>query len=304
MTSLAAPLLAAENAPIVLTEFKDVSTWVAESAFDAPEAGFYRFVVDGSRAKGRPTKIAVNLDGELLYFADQSGKDRTCDADGRLVENVYLTRGGHAVEIRGFQPWYCWDSVGTMLAKTTLSFERITYAETPVAADADYFHAQWRRANTGTQNPYVILDGVKGRGRYVGTFLAWRQLCTGWFGEGEIKFFMEGDKEFPTICGTGTEDYFEFSYGFPGGPRTNLHTGVVLPTGDTNKPPVDWSLYRWHVLDPINFQKDLKVTIQALGWKDGRYDKKADDVTSVAYWYQAEPHAAFPKLPPVDERTR
>ena len=111
LASLAAPLLAAENAPIVLKEFKDVSTWVTESAFNAPEVGFYRFVVDGSRAKGRPTKIAVNLDGELLYFADQSGKDRTCDADGRLVENVYLTRGGHAVEIRGFQPWYQWDSV-------------------------------------------------------------------------------------------------------------------------------------------------------------------------------------------------
>ncbi len=92
---------------------------------------------------------------------------------------------------------------------------QITYAETPVAHNIGYFHAQWRRAKTGTHNPYVILDGVRGQGRYVGTFLAWRQLCTGWFGEGEVKFFIDGDREFPTICGTGTEDYFNFSYGLP-----------------------------------------------------------------------------------------
>lgn len=187
---------------------------------------------------------------------------------------------------------------------TELVAYQITYVETPVPGNAGYLHAQWRRANTGRQNPYVILDGVKGRGRYVGTFLAWRQHCTGWFGEGEIKFYIDGDKEFPTICGTGTEDYFCFSYGFPSQPRTNLYNGVVLPTGDANKPPLDWSLYRWHILDPINFEKDLKVTIQALGWGPKGYDKKADDATSVAYWYQSEPHAAFPKLPPMEERVK
>ena len=185
---------------------------------------------------------------------------------------------------------------------------QITYVEAPVPEEAGYFHAQWRRANTGVQNPYVILDGVVGKGRYVGTFLAWRQLCSGWFGEGEIKFFIDGDRKFPTICGTGTEDYFGFSYGFPGAARITLYHGTALkPNGNTSKPPVNWSLYRWHILDPINFQEDLKVTIQALGWKDdnsNRYDKKADDVTSVAYWYQTEPHAAFPRLPPVEERIK
>lgn len=187
---------------------------------------------------------------------------------------------------------------------TELVAYQITYVETPVADNVGYFHAQWRHANTGKQNPYVILDGVKGRGRYVGTFLAWHQNCTGWFGEGEIKFFIDGDREFPTICGTGTEDYFEFSYGFPGAPHTGLYTGTVLPTGDINKPPLDWSLYRWHILDPINFQQDLKVTIQALGWKGSLYDKTSDDATSVAYWYQNEPHAPMPKLPPVQDRLK
>ena len=187
---------------------------------------------------------------------------------------------------------------------TELVAYQITYVETSVPENAGYFHAQWRHADTGNQNPYVILDGVKGRGRYVGTFLAWHQNCTGWFGEGEVKFFIDGDKEFPTICGTGTEDYFECSYGFPGGPRSNLYTGNVLPTGDANKPPLDWSLYRWHILDPINFQQDLKVTIQALGWKGAFYDKKADDATSIAYWYQNEPHAPMPALPPAKDRLK
>jgi len=64
---------------------------------------------------------------------------------------------------------------------------QITWQETPVPADSGYFHAQYRRASTATRNPYVILDGVKGKGRYVGTFLAYTQLERGWFGEGEIK---------------------------------------------------------------------------------------------------------------------
>lgn len=202
-------------------------------------------------------------------------------------------------------------------AKITLSNEsdkdteliayQITYAETPVAENAGYFHAQWRHANTAVQNPYVILDDVKGKGRYVGTFFAWRQNSTRWGGEGEAKFFIDGDKRFPTICGTGTEDYFEFSYGFPGGapPTGGLYTGCEAIGDGKLGPPSFYSLYRWHILDPINFHKDLKVTIQALGWNDGgQYAKQADDITSVAYWYQCEPHAPMLKLPPVKDRLK
>jgi hypothetical protein len=179
---------------------------------------------------------------------------------------------------------------------------QITYVETPVPAAVGTFHAQYRRASTAEQNPYVILDGVKGRGRYVGTFLAWTQLEKGWFGEGEIKFFMDGDEQFPTICGTGMEDYFLGSYGFPK-PYTTLYAGTVLPANENAEPPNFWSLYRWHIQDPINFERDLRVTIQALGWgKDGKYKKLADDIASVAYWYQTEPHAPFPALPPAKDR--
>ena len=146
---------------------------------------------------------------------------------------------------------------------------QITYQETEVPDSAAYLHAQWRRAMTERSNPdYVIADGIRGRGKYVGTFLAWTQLSKGWFGEGEIKFFMDGDTRFPTICGTGTEDYLCGSYGFPENYST-AYVGNVLPPADENGPP-KWSLYRWHIMDPICFDRDLRVTIQALGWWPNR----------------------------------
>ena len=94
-------------------------------------------------------------------------------------------------------------------------YYQINYTLTDVPEDAAYFHAQFRRTNPlPYKEVYTILDGVKGQGQYVGTYMAWGVNNTGWWGEGEIKFFMDGDKEFPTICGTGTEDYFCGSYNF------------------------------------------------------------------------------------------
>jgi hypothetical protein len=147
----------------------------------------------------------------------------------------------------------------------------------------------------------VILDGVQGHGRYVGTFLSWTQQSKGWFGEGEIKFYIDGDKEFPAICGTGTEDYFCGSYGFPH-PFSGPYTGTTLPANENGKPPSFWSLYRWHIMDPICFEQDLRVTIQALGWQGSKYKKLSDDVASVAYWYQTSPHSPFPPLPSLKDR--
>lgn len=179
---------------------------------------------------------------------------------------------------------------------------QITYAEAHVPDKVGYFHSQWRRAVTDRRNPdYVILDDVEGQGRYVGTFIAWTQLSDGWFGEGEIKFFMDGDKEFPTICGTGTEDYFCASYGFPKNYST-AYVGNTLNHPGGNGPP-KWSLYRWHIMDPICYEKNLRVTIQALGWWPNRkYQPLADDIASVAFWYQQEPHRKFPPLPSFDFR--
>ena len=178
---------------------------------------------------------------------------------------------------------------------------QIDYVETPVADDAGYFHAQWRRAVTERAHPeYTILE-ARGEGRYVGTFLAWTQLSDGWFGEGEVKFFLDGDTKFPTLTGTGTEDYFGGSYGFPESYSTS-YVGSTLEHKGKDGPP-KWSLYRWHIADPINFHQDLKVTIQALGWwPNRRYQPLADDIASVAYWYQREPHMAFPSFPALTQR--
>jgi len=205
-------------------------------------------------------------------------------------------------------------------------YYQIDYALTEVPAEAAYFHAQFRRSNPlPLKTDHVILDGVKGWGHYVGTYLAWGVHNTGWWGEGEIKFFLDGDSKFPTINGTGTEDYFCGSYDFdagppvtfpfnllPGGPPpsgyhyqefTTPYSGlaqVIRPDGHYDSQQ-RFGLYRWHIMDPIRFDQDLKVTIQALGWRSGwRYLPLQDDISSVAYWYQAEPHAPFPKLPDKD----
>jgi hypothetical protein len=182
-------------------------------------------------------------------------------------------------------------------------YYQINYTLTDVPEDCAYFHAQWRRTNPlPYKDVYTIVDGVQGHGHYVGTYMAWQVNNTGWWGEGEIKFYMDGD-EWPTICGTGTEDYFCGSYNFDRGgqytafstPYAGLHQ-IIRPDG-TYKSQQRFGMYRWHIMDPVRFEKDLRVTIQALGWRSGgRYLPNQDDIASVAFWYQQEPHAEFPAL--------
>ncbi|HEU4752495.1 MAG TPA: glycoside hydrolase family 172 protein, partial [Armatimonadota bacterium] len=192
-------------------------------------------------------------------------------------------------------------------------YYQIDYTLTEVPKDAAYFHAQFRRVNPlPYKQVYTIVDGIRGQGHYVGTYLAWGVNSNGWWGEGEIKFFMDGDQEFPTICGTGTEDYFCGSYNFDtkGPDGRNRYTEfstpysglaqVVRPDGLYNA-NTRFGLYRWHIMDPIRFEQELKVTIQALGWRSGgRYLPLQDDIASVAFWYQTEPHNPFPPLPDKD----
>lgn len=185
-------------------------------------------------------------------------------------------------------------------------YYQIDYSLLSVPDDAAYFHAQFRRSNPTEGAMHTLVDGIKGKGQYVGTFMAWQVNNKGWWGEGEIKFFMEGDKKFPTIIGTGTEDYFLGSYNFENKKEkkyesystayAGLHQ-IVEPDGLYNSQQ-RFGMYRWHVQDPIRFNKELKVSIQDLGWRsDGRYLQQKSDISSVAYWYQTEPHTTFPKLP-------
>ena len=197
----------------------------------------------------------------------------------------------------------CKITMTNMDEKAMVLYYQIDYTLTRVPVDAAYFHAQFRRVNPLTyKDDYTILDGVRGKGQYVGTYMTWGSNSPGWWGEGEIKFYMDSDKEFPTICGTGTEDYFCGSYGFSK-PGTDQYQEFCTPyTGmpqviKSEKQP-RFGLYRWHIMDPVRFEKDLRVTMQALGWQsEGRYLSLQDDLSSVAFWYQTEPHSAFPELP-------
>jgi hypothetical protein len=191
---------------------------------------------------------------------------------------------------------------------------QITYTLTEISEDAAYFHAQWRRNNPlPYKEVHTIVDGIKGQGHYVGTYIAWGVNNCGWWGEGEVKFYMDGDKEFPTICGTGTEDYFggAWNFEYPKGEYGTFSTAflglsqVVKPDG-LYRSQQRFGMYRWHVMDPIRFENELKVTIQALGWRNKtslglRYLPLQDDIASVAFWYQVEPHSPHPTLPGKDE---
>lgn len=224
-------------------------------------------------------------------------------------------------------------------------FYQVTYAMQDVPDDVAYLHAAWRRSTTTREHPeHTVLDLVGGAGRptgrakkggkrgarmapdqatgghYVGTYLVWSQLSNGWWGEGEVKFFIDGDPpDGPTICGTGTEDYFGGAWGFvmdharslAPQPYSTLFLGYPQACYEPSpgskqlmQPRVpQHGLYRFHIPDPIRFERDLRVTVQALGWypQTGKYQPLADDVASVAYWYQWPARAADP-LPPLNDR--
>lgn len=184
-------------------------------------------------------------------------------------------------------------------------FYQIDYQLLELEEGAAYFHASFRRENpVGYLEPFTILSGVKGRGQYVGTYVEWQVNSNNWWGEGEVKFYLDGDKEYPTICGTGTEDYFGGAWNFEHpqgeyGEFSNLYHGFqVLKQNGIYQANRRFGMYRFHIPDPVYFEEEIRVTMQALGWRrDGRFLPLRDDIAAVAYWYQTEPHRTFPELP-------
>ncbi|WP_245999640.1 glycoside hydrolase family 172 protein [Paraflavitalea soli] len=198
----------------------------------------------------------------------------------------------------------CRVTLENIAAEDMRIYYQIDYTLTEVPDDAAYFHAQFRRNNPTQGGLYTMIDNIKGKGQYVGTYMAYGIHNNGWWGEGEIKFFMDGDTQFPTINGTGTEDYFCGSYNFDVKGKyqefstayAGLHQ-VIRPDGLYTSQQ-RFGMYRWHLTDPIRFEKELKITMQDLGWKSGgRYLQQQSDISSVVFWYQLEPHTSFPKLP-------
>jgi hypothetical protein len=207
-------------------------------------------------------------------------------------------------------------------SKPLVIYYEVSFAETRVPRNAGYFHAQFRMVETlAAPAIYTIIDGIRGRGQYVGTAISHGARSPGWWGEGEVKFYIDGDGSNPSINGTGEEDYFLGSYAFlksdgtmpDGDLKYREHNFSSLYSGFYSVVPLEvhdpaYSAtserhigeYRWHILDPVRFESDLKVTIQGLGWKTTEhhtYLPLRDYYASVAYWYQTEPHAPFPVLP-------
>jgi hypothetical protein len=201
------------------------------------------------------------------------------------------------------------ENVGTEAANV---YYQVDYALGDVPDSSLYFHGQWRRSRVVQDGIHTILDDVDGPGQYVGTYLAWQSNSPGWWGEGELKFYFDGDTEWPTICGTGTEDYFGGAWNFevPGQGYTTFTTAylglnqVLAPDG-LYASQQRFGMYRWHVPDPISFQKNLRVNVQALGIGPGqgnglphRYRVLQDDVASTALFYSAKPALGEAQRPP------
>jgi hypothetical protein len=185
----------------------------------------------------------------------------------------------------------------------------------PLASDTLYFHAQFRQVqpNRGWTNEWKSngdplvenkknLDGkdnyvwmeAAGRGHFIGVTMSVLQNQDGWWGEGDEMFFIDGESA-PSINGTGSEDYFLGAFDF--GDRAFSYRLYGAPVKGEERAGSRTSVYRFHLDSPITFTKSIRATIE-----HGHANARSDNFYSVAYWYQAEPHAPFPALPPVDQR--
>jgi len=185
----------------------------------------------------------------------------------------------------------------------------------PLASEQLYFHAQYRQAapakgwtsdwksngdaivndkkNLNGDGNYVWMEAA-GRGHFVGVTMSVLENQDGWWGEGDDMFFVDGEK-LPSINGTGSEDYFLGAWDFGG--RAFSYSLFGAPVVGPERVGGRWSLYRFHLDSPIPFTKSLRATIE-----HGHANVRSDNYFSVAYWYQTEPHAAFPALPPLEQR--
>ena len=272
------------------------------------------WITDGSKA-GRLLILKIYFDGYDKPAVHVPLSDFFCNADNREYRQnnglpiCYNPRKGmncyfEMPYFKGFRV-----EIDNISPDPIAIYYQIDCEEKEIPKDSLYFHAQFRRTNPlPYKQPYTILDNVKGNGHYVGTYMNWGVKSNGWWGEGEIKFYLDGDSDFPSICGTGTEDYFCGAYNFDvkgaytefSTPYSGLHK--VCETDQRYLATRYFNMYRWHLNDPIYFKEDIKVTIQALGWRSGgRYLPLKDDISSVAYWYSDNMDNDYPPMPSPNE---
>jgi hypothetical protein len=176
-------------------------------------------------------------------------------------------------------------------------FYQIDYTlNDPHPREVGRLHALFRRENpTVLKEDFALLPRREGKGRFIGSVMGIRALSGQWWGEGEVKVYRDGDKEFPTICGTGSEDYVGLSWGMQQTPF--LYHGCCLNSDGFV------TMYRWHLPDPIFWEKDCRITIQQIGYHRGLYERQ-DDWSCATFWYEAVPSTALPALPSFSERAR
>ena len=177
----------------------------------------------------------------------------------------------------------------------TLLYYQIDFERTETEPDQGYFHARFNASRpVKYMDVHTILDGVTGCGQYIGTYMTWQVNNNGWWGEGEVKFYLDGDTAKPTICDNGTEDYFGGAWNFggygiiPDSTEQEFNSPFLgLPMVDVSGLPKKFGMYRFHIEDCIGFQQDIRVTVDALGWKEdfSSYMYNNDEIKSVAYFY-------------------
>lgn len=170
--------------------------------------------------------------------------------------------------------------------------------------DTAYFHAMYRQDYPTIEGQDYLIADIEGRGHYVGTVMNIRQLTGGWYGEGDDFWYIDGETE-PRLRGTGSEDYFCDAWGF----RQFDGPYYGVPVWSHYKPLGKITAYRWHLTDPVSFHQSLRLEIEHKGAafnEDGTvrsgYEERTDDFSSVAFWYQIEPHKPFPPLPDAYDR--
>jgi hypothetical protein len=178
-------------------------------------------------------------------------------------------------------------------------------------ADVGRLHVLFRRSNpTIAGEDFELLPRREGRGRYLGAVIGVRPLKGEWWGEGEAKFYLDGDQEFATIVGTGAEDYVCLSFGIQRTPfrfhgASYMEKAEGIETGRV-------SMYRWHMVDPIFFKRDIRVTIQQIGLSGetprsleeykARFVERQDDWSAATFWYEPTSSAPLPEMPDLAAR--
>ncbi|TKG89648.1 DUF2961 domain-containing protein [Puteibacter caeruleilacunae] len=274
------------------------------------------WMTPGRDGNDRLRIIRIYWDGETNPSVEVPVGDFFCNAWGSKNQTNINSLAVCVNPLNGFNCFWqmpfrkqCKITMANLTEKQTTLYYQVDYTVTKVPKNAAYFHAQFNRVKkVPFKKEYIIADNIKGRGQYVGTFLSRGTRSDKWWGEGEVQMFIDGDTDYPTINGTGEEDYFMGSYAYK----------KFMDNGWKNFRYVDYNTayagfhqaehkgeyvgcfgqYRWHIYDPIRFKSDFKIQIQCLGWDDeGNYLPLEDDMSSVAFWYQTEPHQQFPELP-------